>query len=541
MVKLKVITVLILFGIVALSLTNQVHAQREYYFGQEWVKIWVEPDGSIDLFYNISITLDYGDNINWISVGQPNSDFTIGQAIDQNGNTLQTEDISTSNDYKVKVNLKSPLRAGETIWFTLLTNVGRMIFEDQTNPGNDGMQFTASWYTAPILDSRIVIVIPQGINEDEVKTGSVFWSNILYEEERLAVYWEKQNSIPDERFNVAVSYPKQQGWTSFPKTSDGGFLENIGFLLLIIVFFAAIIFFIFLIKRKQPYKKPTVAIESLGILRGLTAVEASYLLDLKPTKIVTEILYGLLKKRAVWVKSTTPSLEFTIQEPYLKKTGTNKYPLRYYEIDFLNAIKENGTLDEKKLANTIMFLRSTLEEKLKGYCRKDTINYYRKIVSKAWKQVETAGTSKLASKVYDEQLLWLFLDPEIQNRTQIAFKNYRFEPDPLWFWYWYSSGYYKTKIPNKAITKPPSATRKPTAIPGADFANNIASAIENSANNLVLNMEKFANAIIPLPPKQKTSRQPAHQKAKCVCACAACACACACVSCACACAGGGVG
>ena len=541
MVKLKVITVLILFGIVALSLTNQVHAQREYYFGQEWVKIWVEPDGSIDLFYNISITLDYGDNINWISVGQPNSDFTIGQAIDQNGNTLQTEDISTSNDYKVKVNLKSPLRAGETIWFTLLTNVGQMIFEDQTNPGNDGMQFTASWYSAPILDSRIVIVIPPGITEDEVKTGSVFWSNILYEEERLAVYWEKQNSIPDERFNVAVSYPKQQGWTSFPKTSDGGFLENIGFLLLIIVFFAAVIFFIFLIKRKQPYKKPTVGIEILGILRGLTAVEASYLLDLKPTKIVTEILYGLLKKRAVWVKSTTPSLEFTIQEPYLKKTGTNEYPLRYYEIDFLNAIKENGTLDEKKLANTIMFLRSTLEEKLKGYCRKDTINYYRKIVSKAWKQVETAGTSKLASKVYDEQLLWLFLDPEIQNRTQTAFKNYRFEPDPLWFWYWYSSGYYKTKIPNKAITKPPSATRKPTDIPGADFANNIASAIENSANNLVLNMEKFANAIIPLPPKQKTSRQPAHQKAKCVCACAACACACACVSCACACAGGGVG
>ena len=329
MVKLKVITVLILFGIVALSLTNQVHAQREYYFGQEWVKIWVEPDGSIDLFYNISITLDYGDNINWISVGQPNSDFTIGQAIDQNGNTLQTEDISTSNDYKVKVNLKSPLRAGETIWFTLLTNVGQMIFEDQTNPGNDGMQFTASWYSAPILDSRILIVIPPGITEDEVKTGSVFWSNILYEEERLAVYWEKQNSIPDERFNVAVSYPKQQGWTSFPKTSDGGFLENIGFLLLIIVFFAAIIFFIFLIKRKQPYKKPTVGIESLGILRGLTAVEASYLLDLKPTKIVTEILYGLLKKKAVWVKSTTPSLEFTIQEPYLKKTGTNKYPLRY--------------------------------------------------------------------------------------------------------------------------------------------------------------------------------------------------------------------
>jgi hypothetical protein len=50
-------------------------------------------------------------------------------------------------------------------------------------------------------------------------------------------------------------------------------------------------------------------------------------------------------------------------------------------------------------------------------------------------------------------------------------------------------------------------------------------------------MEKFANAIVPAPPK--ASHDPAHPKAGCVCACAACACACACVSCACACAGGG--
>jgi len=544
MVKSKAIMVLFLAGLAFLSTTNQVYAQRDYYFGQEWEKIWINSDGSIDLFYNISITLDYGDNINWISIGQPKSDFTIGQAVDQNGNILQTEDISSSNDYKVRVNLNTPLEAGETIWFTLLTNVAQMIIEDQTNPGNDGMQFTASWFSeAPIIDSRILIVLPPGVSESEVKTGSVFWSNILYEEDRLAVYWEKQNSLPDERFTVAVSYPKQEGWISFPKTTDDstGFFENYGFLLLIIGFFAFILFLAVLSKRKKPYKKPTIGIESLGILRGLTAVEASYLLDLKPTKIVTEILYSLLKKRAVWIKTTTPSLKFIIQKPYLNKTGTPQNPLRYYEIDFLNSINKNGTLDEKKLAKTIMFLRSTVEEKLKGYCRSDTIKYYQKIVDKAWKQVQAAGTTELASKAYDEQLLWLFLDPKIQDRTQTAFKNHSFEPSPLWFWYWYSYGHYQTKPPNKSITKPPIPTLKPSTIPGSDFANNIATAVENSANNFVVNLEKFANAIIPMPPKLKTSKQPAHQKAKCVCACAACACACACVSCACACAGGGVG
>jgi hypothetical protein len=65
--------------------------------------------------------------------------------------------------------------------------------------------------------------------------------------------------------------------------------------------------------------------------------------------------------------------------------------------------------------------------------------------------------------------------------------------------------------------------------------------LEKTSSNFVLNLEKFANAIVPSQAPPKTSHQPAHHKADCVCACHACACACACVSCACACAGGGVG
>jgi hypothetical protein len=301
-----------------------------------------------------------------------------------------------------------------------------------------------------------------------------------------------------------------------------------------------LIFVVFTFSRKRPYKKPTMGIECLGIVRGLTAVEASYLLDLKPPQIVTEMLYSVLKKRAVWVESTSPSLKFRILEPFTDKTGTTENPLRYYEIDFLNSIKLDGALDEKKLASTIMFLRSTVEEKLKGYCRRDTVDYYRKIVEKAWKQVEGVGTTELASKAYDEQLLWLFLDPNLSDRTQTVFSNRVFEPNPLWFWYWYSYRYYHPNPTYKPNIKLPSQAQKPPTIPGADFANDVATAIEKSANNFVVNMEKFANAIIPFAP-QKSSGKPVHQKAKCVCACATCACACACVSCACACAGGGVG
>ncbi|MEJ2241128.1 MAG: hypothetical protein P8Y18_03175, partial [Candidatus Bathyarchaeota archaeon] len=423
MVKKSPVLVLLLVVLISFSFIPGVFAQRQYYFGQEWAKIWINQDGSIDLFYNVSLTLDSGQEINWLSIGQPKGDFTIGSAVDQYGNILNTQDISSGSDYKVRVNFDSPLQAGQTIWFTLLTNVAHMIYVDETNQGNDGMQFILSWFSeANILDARVLIVVPPGVSEDEIKTGEILWSNLQSEDDRLAVYWEKQNLLPGEQFSVGVSYPKQEGWTSFSQESNGlsSFFENL-WPLLIIGFIGIVI--LFLAFRKQPYKKPTIGIECLGIVRGLTAVEASYLLDLKPPQIVTEILFSVLKKRAVWVEKTSPSLTFKILEPFLNKTGTTENPLRYYEIDFLNAINNDGSLDEKKLASAITFIQSTVEEKLKGYCRSDTVDYYRKIVEKAWGQVEAAGTSELTSKAYDEQLLWIFLDPKASDRTRTVFSN----------------------------------------------------------------------------------------------------------------------
>jgi hypothetical protein len=277
--------------------------------------------------------------------------------------------------------------------------------------------------------------------------------------------------------------------------------------------------------------------ETLGIKRGLTAVEASYLLDLKPTQIVTEILYSLLQKRAIWAQETKPSLKLQVLPPFENKTGDAENPLRYYEIDFLNSLKADGTLDEEKLAHVIMSLRDTVEQKIQGYSQKDTVDYYKKIVEQAWTQVQQAGTAELTSNAYNEQLLWLMLDPNQKAKTETAFQNRVFQPNPFWFWWWYGYTSYHPNPTYKPNVQAPTQSGKPPAIPGAEFANNIATTLEKTSNNFVVSIEKFANSIVPPPPK--ASHEPAHHKADCVCACAQCACACACVSCACACAGGG--
>jgi hypothetical protein len=535
-----ILIVLLTLTLVA-SAASSVNAQNLVYsVDHEWAQIFINQDGTIDLTYNITVTVTSG-SMGGFYVGQPNRDFTPGQAVDQYRNSLLVEDKSEGSNSRVDVTLNERIAAGQSIWFQVTTNVAGMISNDTTNPGNYGMQFIPQWISdVPISDVRVQIILPPDVTVNDVKTTENFYNGTSTVEGRLALYWEKPVIQANEQFFVGVSFPSRFMPNYNPPQSGGGIDFGIFGTILGAVGVLVAIVILFLIIRavsKSSYASPKVSMETLGVKRGLTAVEASYLLDLKPPQIVTEILYSLFQKRAVWAKETKPALKLQVLAPFENKTGTKDNPLRYYEIDFLNSIKPDGTLGEEKLAHTVMFLRDTVEQKLHGYSRKDTVDYYRKITAQAWSQVEQAGTVELASNAYDEQLLWLLLDPNQRARTETVFKDRVIQPNPLWLWWWYGYTVYHphpTYTPNVNV---PSQSGPPPQIPGADFANNIATAVEKTSNNIVVNLEKFANAIVPPPPK--TSHEPARKGADSVCACAACACACACVSCACACAGGG--
>ena len=529
---------------IAASVASSVNAADIVYsISHEWAQIFINQDGTIDLTYNITLAVTSG-TIHGFYVGQPKGDFSFSSsqaAVDQYGNSLQVTDASSGSDYRVDVTLNQPLTAGQSVWFEVTTNVAGMINNDTENPGNFGMQFIPQWTNIPINDVRVQIVLPPDVTVSDVKTlPDKFWNNTSTVEGNLAVFWQTTILQENQQYTIGVSFPARY-MPNYNPSAGGGNLGSLGPYLPLLIFlfiFAIFIIGIIILKaRKSGYASPKLSMESLGIRRGFTAVEASYLLDMKPTQIVTEILYSLLQKRAVWAEATKPSLKLRVLPPYENKTGSTENPLRHYEIDFLAALKAGGTLDEVKLAQTVMSLRDTVEEKLRGYTRKDTIDYYRKIVTQAWTQVERAGTVELASNAYDEQLLWLLLDPNQRARTVTVFRDQTIQPNPLWFWWWYG---YTTYHPHPTYTpnvNVPTQSVKPPAIPGAEFANNIATAVENTSSSIVLNLEKFANSI--LPPAPKASHEPARHGASCVCACHACACACACVSCACACAGGG--
>jgi hypothetical protein len=228
------------------------------------------------------------------------------------------------------------------------------------------------------------------------------------------------------------------------------------------------------------------------------------------------------------------------QQPVLKFEAValpevEREQLRYYELSFLRCLGADGILEEQCLARTVMLVRDTVEEKIRGYSRQDTLNYYKKVVDEAWEQVKTAGTPELAAKAFDENLLWLISDKDFKTRAGEVLGPMYIPPMPGWWWYWWSRS--PSPVPPSRAPFPGSETGTP--LPGAEVADRVASSLEGAANGIVKNLEGFANAIVPSAPK--TSSVPIRSGSSCACACVSCACVCACVSCACACAGGRVG
>ncbi len=206
--NLLFVTLSVIF--ILMTFVGTVTAQREYHLEHEWAKIWINQNGSIDLLYDISITLDSGPNINYVYIGQPKRDFTIGTAMDQYGHTLVASDASSGSDYKVQVNLYEPLMAGQTVRFNLTTNVARMIYEDTQNPGNVGMKFIPTWWEeASVLDLQVQIVLPPGVTVDNVTTTEELWNGTFPEDDRLSVFWQRGESFAESEVYFWSFFPKR--------------------------------------------------------------------------------------------------------------------------------------------------------------------------------------------------------------------------------------------------------------------------------------------------------------------------------------------
>jgi hypothetical protein len=253
------------------------------------------------------------------------------------------------------------------------------------------------------------------------------------------------------------------------------------------------------------------------------------------------ILFGLLKKNAATVLSEDP----------LKLEATQPVPegLRDYETEFLGAIAANK-LDEKKLRQMMVGFIKTVNEKMKGFSRKDSIAYYKDLVARAWQQVEGADTPEVKSQRLDEGLEWTMLDEDWSKKVGRSFGD-----QPVFLPQWWGnyrpwttapattggSGGAQTVSAPRSASGTGSAPSMPT-LPGAAFANTIVGSVQGVSSKVVSSIERFTGGITsitnPPPPPPKTSSS-GRWRGGGGSGGGGCACACACAGCACACAGGG--
>lgn len=527
---------------------------------KETVNVFWNQDGteSIDYVYTFNNSLS-GSVIDYLDVGIPNSNFDVNSiSADVDGNPVT--DISKSGfqgeGAGVAVGLGSysiqPGTAGNVHVF--IGKVNNVLYPDDQDQNYASAVFSPSMigsqYVSGSTDMTVTFHLPPGVQSNEPRwhqSPDAFPSQpetALDDNNRIIYTWHNPSANAYTKYDFGASFPKSYVPASAivrpsPFASLGINWANC------LVPLGCIGFFVLIVgagifgdqKRKMQYLPPKIAIEGHGIKRGLTAVEAGILMEEPMDKILTMILFSLIKKNAAQVTSRDP-LEIKPIEPAPEG-------IYAYEKDFLQAFQKTGRERQKDLQATMVSLIKEVTEKMKGFSRKETVAYYKDITKRAWEQVEAAQTPDVKSQKYDEVMEWTMLDRDFNDRTRDVFRQ---GPVfiPIW-WPRYDPGFGRgttgsaPSFPGGGGRSPGGAPSMPT-LPGGTFAASIVGGIQNFSSSVVGNLTSFTNQVTSQtnpPPKPSTTSYRGGGGgggggSHCVCACA-----CACAGCACACAGGG--
>jgi hypothetical protein len=504
--------------------------------------------------------------IEYVDIGLPNSNFSLSdvsaQVDGQPLSDIQEADPQYLNGTNsgVTVGLGSlAIQPGKTGVFKLVVaRINKVMFtySNQTDKNYVSVRFMPNYfgnqYVTGNTDLQITFHLPPGIQTEEPRwepaksnwPGNSEPVTGFDSEGRITYTWSSTGASSGDRYEFSAAFPSsyvpaEQVYNPTIATFDPTMLVCI----CVVVIFLAIIGYSFYYsiwgakKRKMQYLPPKISIEGHGIKRGLTAVEAAILMELPMDKVLTMVLFGVLKKDAAEVKTKEP-LEITVNSPLPEG-------LQPYENEFLAAFKIPTTRERQKaLQEVVVGLVRGVTEKMKGFSRKETIAYYTDINKRAWAQVEAEGTPEIKSQKFDENLEWTMLDKDYDGRVKETFSQ---GPVilPRW-WGGFDPAYRGTVAPRGTVSTTPTiggGSSKPVSVsmpslPGAAFASSMVTGIQNFASGVVGDITNFTSGITnktnpPPPPSQSSSRGSSGGGGR------SCACACACAGCACACAGGG--
>jgi hypothetical protein len=510
------------------------------------VHVYVNPDGTLRITYDITFAPEPGsDALDVVDIGLPNARYSNVRAF-LDGVELPLPSASPYVDPGVAVELGAQsIRPGDSGTLHVEATLRDMLFQDSDDPEYASFEFVPTWFDSNFVsgDTRLEVNFhfPPGVTPEEPRYHGQEFTEARFEDGQVVYTWIRDDADASREYKYGASFPKRavaegvvQSAPAFSIDFSACCSSPIIWIVLFVGGWALLggVGSLSQKKRKMAYMPPSLAVEGTGIKRGLTAVEAAVLLEAPLNRVVTMILFGLVKKGVVAVESETPlKLQVLRQE-------SAELKLWYYERRFVKAVKENGRPSEPELREMIIDLIGDVNKKLTGFSRKETKAYYKDIAARAWRQVEAADTPEVLGQRWSEGLEWTMLEDNWDNRTRDVFRD---RPVVLPNWW----GYYRPWAGSAGVPRPAGPAPSPVGggatpvtlptLPGGDFANTVVTGIENAANTVVSSVESFTGKVTestnPPPPPSRSggSRGGGYS----------CACACACAGCACACAGGG--
>lgn len=451
--------IIFLVLLIVLALPANASAQQSYRFSveKEVVNVYWNSDGTSSIDYVFTFSNQPGAHvIDFVDVGMPNGNFDINTAkadVDGKSVAVSRSDYQGGGSGFVAVLGSQSIQAGKMGTVHIyIGRVEKVLYPDDNDEKYASAVFAPTWFSSRYVfgntDLTVIFHLPPGVKPDEPRWHSSLlgFSSVpqtgFDSDGRITYTWNNSDASASRRYKFGVSFPKTyvpDNTISAPMPEqeeryDVGkiisYLALLGFILLCI----PIARLLTANRRKLKYLPPKISIEGHGIKRGLTAVEVAMLIQTPLDKVMTMILFGLIKKGAAEVTKRTPLM--------IKPSDHLPEGLHQYELDFLKAFEthwhdENDVLvrDRRKnaLEEMIVHLIRSVSEKMRCFSRKETVDFYKNIVEKAWRQTQEADTPKVKMQTLDENFEWMMLDRSFDRRAQRAFTATMTVPD------WWSS------------------------------------------------------------------------------------------------------
>lgn len=477
-------------------------AQAAYSFSVPAVDMTVriQPDASVDVEYVMDFQNNqYGQTIDIVDIGMPNRSYQRETMRAFVNDTLVT-DVRKSEfvDPGVEVHLgSSSIRSGDSGRFTFRFNHPDLVFSDQTDDELASFRITPTWFGSEFVtgstDLKVAIVVPPGVAPEQVLHQGIqeFTSKAVTGEGTVVLF-----HFPSANFigahPVGISFPASSmervvhisRWQLLIKAVEENPTVRFWLMAILVVFFAIgffrfsggtgfVVFLIggaalgsismgsaafqvlaipggiaiaaanevFLRRRKSRYLPPIAEVEGGGIKRGLTAPEAAVALEEPLSKVLSLVIFGLLKKEILAIASEEPLSVRVVDEFNLrdtpgkdrtaerrKRARTHGAALRKYEEGFLHEIEDAA--DGKPLAaleftGPLQTLVSITADRLAGFDLSDTQDYYKAIIARALVEAETTvPDTEQAEETLDRSLEWILLS----QRPGDVFDRYHYRP-----------------------------------------------------------------------------------------------------------------